>query len=193
MSCKRLSLNKDHSKAVSKAEIRKSFLEMRRSLSPSRREGAKKDSLQLLSKKLEGSGAVLSFASKSEEIDLWPLNQALAHEGRLLLPRLISPTEIAPYAVSDLDNLLLNPTWNVLEPDPTLCREFPLKKIGVVLVPGVAFDDRLSRLGYGKGHYDRFLVKLSCPFYGVGFKEQLANAPLEVEDHDISLTELLLF
>ena len=31
----------------------------------------------------------------------------------------------------------------------------------LIMVPLVAFDDKLNRIGYGKGYYDRFLQKIS--------------------------------
>ena len=176
-----------------KAEIRKVFLDRRHNLSSVRREEAKSKALKTLSGKLKGYSHVLSFASMAEEIDLWPLNQKLATRKRLLLPRLVTPTKILPFAVSSFDHLLPHPTWNILEPDPALCSGFPLEKVTAVLVPGIAFDMHFDRIGYGKGHYDRFLSKLSCPFFGVGFKEQLTEKPIETAAHDIPLTELFLF
>ncbi|QVL55920.1 MAG: 5-formyltetrahydrofolate cyclo-ligase [Simkaniaceae bacterium] len=176
-----------------KTKVRKIFLDRRHNLSSARREEAKSKALKTLSEKLKGFSHVLSFASMTEEIDLWPLNQELVKETRLLLPRLTTSTKILPFAVSSLDHLLLHPTLNLLEPDPTLCSEYSLEKVSAVLVPGIAFDIHCGRLGYGKGHYDRFLAKLSCPFFGVGFQEQLSNTPLETEAHDIPLTKLFLF
>ena len=150
--------------------MRRAFLNKRKDLSKARREEAKCRALKTLLGKLKRFTKVLSFASMAEEIDLWPLNQELVHEKRLLLPRLTTSTKILPFAVSSLDHLLLHPTLNILEPDPALCSGFLLEKVSAVLVPGIAFDIHCGRLGYGKGHYDRFLAKLSCPFFGVGFK-----------------------
>jgi len=63
--------------------------------------------------------------------------------------------------------------------------------VDLVLVPGVAFDPESgARLGRGKGHYDRFLGRLTTgadrPFLvGVCFQEQLV--PLVPEAHDVPM------
>ena len=177
----------------SKGEVRSAFRKIRQTLSSLRRREARQEALETLSQALNGKGLVLSFASTNEELDLWPLNKLLAEEKRLALPKLTSDVEITPYLVDNIDELIPHTTWNVLEPDPTFSKKALLDDIAIVLVPGIAFDENHSRLGYGKGHYDRFLSKLSCPFWGVGFKEQKSSVPFETFAHDISLTKLYLF
>ncbi len=177
-----------------KARMREGSIAKRKALSNKRREEAALLATKKLLEKLVGFSHVLSFASKPEEINLWPLNQILAKEGRLLLPRLTSEGLLVPYSVKDLEKeLLLHPKWKVFEPNPELSTPFPLDHISAVLVPGVGFDDKKGRIGFGKGFYDRFLAHLSCPFFGVGFKEQLLASPIPSEAHDIFLTELFLF
>jgi 5-formyltetrahydrofolate cyclo-ligase len=53
------------------------------------------------------------------------------------------------------------------------------------VVPGVAFDARGYRLGYGKGFYDRYLAgrPLSLLTVGLAFEFQLFDQ-LPVEEHD---------
>ena len=41
--------------------------------------------------------------------------------------------------------------------EPETQREF-MSKIGLVIVPGIAFDKNKSRLGRGKGYYDRYFM-----------------------------------
>ncbi|MCB1107569.1 MAG: 5-formyltetrahydrofolate cyclo-ligase [Chlamydiia bacterium] len=177
-----------------KSDIRRLFIEKRRALSLKRREEAKALAFKELSEKLAKFPYVLSFASKSDEIDLSPLNGQLSKERSLLLLRLISTSELIPFVVSDIKTqLTVHPKWHVQEPNPDICVKVPLDQVGCVLVPGVAFDAHFNRLGYGKGHYDRFLAKLSCPFFGVGFKEQLSVDPLPKEEHDITLTNVFLY
>ena len=68
----------------------------------------------------------------------------------------------------------------------------PLSDIGVVLVPGMAFDRFGVRLGRGAGHFDRFLPDLVGTAHLVGVcAEGRVVARLPREPHDIPMTHLL--
>ena len=47
--------------------------------------------------------------------------------------------------------------FGILEPDKSNKEVVP----DLILVPVVAFDKKLNRIGYGKGYYDRILTKIS--------------------------------
>jgi 5-formyltetrahydrofolate cyclo-ligase len=58
-------------------------------------------------------------------------------------------------------------------------------EIDLVIVPGLAFDPRGHRLGYGAGYYDRFLAGLpNARTVGIGFDFQLL-AEIPVGTHDL--------
>ena len=62
----------------------------------------------------------------------------------------------------------------MLQPDQDVCSKFPLNQIDLIIVPGIAFDLKKHRIGYGGGYYDRFLPE--CPqatWMGLAFEEQL--------------------
>lgn len=81
-------------------------------------------------------------------------------------------------------------SFGVLEPaaDLKVSRQDP----ELILVPGVAFDCRGHRLGYGRGFYDRYLACCSDHVVCVGFAYsfQLCDA-LPVGPHDQSLDALV--
>lgn len=178
----------------SKKAIREKYIAIREKLSKGRREEASIAATKKLLTVLSRFTHIISFASKEDEINLWPLNEQLALKQHLILPRMISGSEISPFQVSHIDEeLVLHPQWKVLEPNPKLCKQVAEEKIDCAMIPGVAFDHEHGRLGYGKGFYDRFLAKLSCPLIGVGFKEQRLDQPFPHEKHDIPLTDIYLF
>ena len=60
----------------------------------------------------------------------------------------------------------------------------------ILLVPFLAFDARGHRLGYGKGHYDRYLHHRKVLSIGVGFQGQEVEE-IPHESHDIALDFIL--
>ncbi|KAI9363294.1 5-formyltetrahydrofolate cyclo-ligase [Pilaira anomala] len=66
-------------------------------------------------------------------------------------------------SVSDFESLPLN-RWNIPEPPLDQKRENALDDAGLdlILVPGVAFDKNKSRIGHGKGYYDRYIKKCNA-------------------------------
>lgn len=64
------------------------------------------------------------------------------------------------------------------------------KKVDIVIVPGVAFDRKMNRLGRGKGYYDRFLPKISAPKIGICFDFQLLDQ-IPIEPTDIKMDYII--
>ena len=62
--------------------------------------------------------------------------------------------------------------------------------VGAVLVPGVAFDRRGTRLGRGAGYYDRFLARLDPAVLRIGITGDYVVDELPAEPHDMVMTHL---
>jgi 5-formyltetrahydrofolate cyclo-ligase len=63
-------------------------------------------------------------------------------------------------------------------------------RIDVVITPGLAFDRAGRRLGYGGGHYDRYLTRLGAHAarVGIGFTAQVVDAiPAEATDEPVDV------
>lgn len=77
----------------------------------------------------------------------------------------------------------------ITEPDSTL----PVLKenSGVIIVPGVAFDRKCNRSGYGKGFYDRFLAKYPDLIkIGIAFEFQIFDE-IETNAFDIPMDYII--
>ena len=79
--------------------------------------------------------------------------------------------------------------FGILEP-AAACELGELKRLDLILVPGVAFDWQGHRLGRGKGYYDRLLGEVSGTTCGVGYDHQII-ATIPVEPHDVRLNCIL--
>lgn len=60
-------------------------------------------------------------------------------------------------------------------------------KFDMVIVPLLAFDRRGHRLGYGKGHYDKFLSNIKSIKIGFAYAESEIKPAIPSENHDTAL------
>lgn len=77
------------------------------------------------------------------------------------------------------------------EPDPGLCAKASYFSGAVCVVPGLSFDRRGFRLGYGKGYYDRFLEKFTIITVGLCYNELLSGA-LPADAYDVPVDYIAL-
>ena len=128
--------------------------------------------------------SVMCFAPLPDEVDIWPLvEEALANGKAVALPRFSVVTQgYVAAIVRDPGADLGEGRFGIREPRAE-CPEFPLGRLDLVLVPGVAFDACGHRLGRGHGFYDRLLGEVRGVKCGVAFDEQvLAEVPAGCED-----------
>ena len=78
-------------------------------------------------------------------------------------------------------------TYGILSPCYSSAGEVNPGDIQLILVPGIAFDERGYRLGYGGGYYDRFLSRSHAAVtVGLAYEFQLLDE-LPVASHDVKL------
>lgn len=81
-------------------------------------------------------------------------------------------------------------TWNIPEPRLEYLRPVSPFIADLAVIPGLAFDSRGYRLGYGAGYYDRFLPQLSpeCPVIALAYDFQvLESVPSEPHDMPVDM------
>lgn len=89
------------------------------------------------------------------------------------------------YLLTDNTKLKLN-SYGI--PEPVDGIEVPPKKIDVVFVPLLAFDQNGNRLGYGKGFYDRFLSECREDVVKVGLSVfEAEDEPIDATGNDVKL------
>ena len=183
---------------TNKELLRKKYLHIRKSLDKNRRNIAKINATLFLKEFLKDKVHILSFSSLEEEIDLVDLNDYLCKNNKLLLPTVDHTTNtLKIYKINSIKELKKSKTFNLLEPsfeNPT--KEIPIQDIDCVLVPGIVFNTKNHRIGFGKGFYDKFLNKnkaLIKKTIGICFKETLIKEDLFENSFDVSVFKVLSF
>ncbi len=115
------------------------------------------------------------------------LGQALDRGKSLVFPRVSG--EDLEFVLIESPSELVSGAFGVKEPKS--CNLVPVEKLDLIVVPGVAFDQRGHRLGYGRGYYDRVLAKCQshCMKVGFAYDFQLVEE-LPATDYDETLSML---
>jgi len=157
---------------IQKAALRKRFQALREALTPDEvRAGSLAVCRQMAGwPPLRQARTVLTYLAFRNELDTGPLFDLLP-EVRWLIPR-ISGGDLVLHGYDPAR--LLRHRFGMLEPDPRLPVVQPAA-VDLVLTPGVAFDRRGRRLGFGGGFYDRFLPTTSALRVGVAYDTCLVD------------------
>jgi len=128
---------------------------------------------------------VLGFASFGAELPADPVMAWVLSSGRRLLVPFVDGPALRAAEVASLDDLA--PGFRGIR-EPVERTPVDPGEAGVVIVPGVAFDQAGHRLGYGGGFYDSFLAELarSIPRVGLCFDLQIVEE-VPAGDHDESV------
>jgi 5-formyltetrahydrofolate cyclo-ligase len=172
-----------------KSALRERMRSVRSSIPPTERAvlAARAEAHLLAVPEIRDAGTVLLFYSFGSEIPTSVLLHRLIARGiRVLLPWLAGD---GMEASEVLLGERLEPTdYGPREPS----RRVPVdpEDVDVVVTPGLAFDERGHRLGYGGGHYDRYLGRLhpNALRVAIGFASQIVDeVPTEPGDERVDV------
>lgn len=138
------------------------------------------------------------------EVDTSPLVSEILRAGKsLFVPKIDRSTEgrmefLKVYGEEDLQPFPSG-LWGIREPEHTWgehrrmsAENEACEGLDMILLPGVAFDRSLSRLGHGKGYYDRFISRYTSLagrqrplLVALALREQvLEDGQVPTADHD---------
>lgn len=136
----------------------------------------------------QNCSTILTFISTEIEVDTSRILERAFADGKIVAaPRCISEkNEMDFYVISSLEDLE-HGAYGILEPKQT-CAAADISAGALCIVPGLAFDLRGQRIGFGRGYYDRFLSGFKGVSCGVCFDEfLLENIPCENVDLPVDI------
>lgn len=127
---------------------------------------------------------ILLYHSTQSEVETEEVIEQLLSEGKAVyLPR-SEEGELIICRIQHKDDLAEG-AYGIKEPKGS-CLEYDPEKLDCLIIPGVAFDRKGNRLGYGKGYYDKLLKNCSAPKIALAFAEQIVD-DVPAEPHDIAM------
>lgn len=111
------------------------------------------------------------------------IQEALARGQRICLPKVVGK-EMVAIEVFSLAHLVPN-KMGIFEPEGDSVEDMDL-----IVCPGLAFDKKGYRMGYGGGYYDRFLTAHPCPTLGLGYDLQWVEE-VPRESYDVAVDYFL--
>ncbi|KAG6808903.1 hypothetical protein H0H92_002403 [Tricholoma furcatifolium] len=145
----------------------------------------------------------------SGELDTSILVSEILRQGKTLFVPKVDPSKdghmdfLKVYGIEDL-NSFPSGLWGIKEPGyswqglpRTNALDATANNLDIILVPGLGFDRSHSRLGHGKGYYDRFIASFSTTtgrprplLVALALREQLLEAstvPVGIHDEKMDL------
>jgi 5-formyltetrahydrofolate cyclo-ligase len=175
-----------------KAQVRKDILGVRLGLS---RESLYRKSLSVQRKFLrldefKGAGRIALYKSfRSEVLTDDVLATALREGKELFFPKVGRGGKGLDFIkVSGEDDFSAG-TFNIAEPKGDESLD-DLSSLNLMVVPGVAFDVKGNRLGYGKGYYDMTLRRVKCCIVALAFDFQVVDS-IVPEPHDVGVHKIV--
>lgn len=68
---------------------------------------------------------------------------------------------------------------------------YPDEDTDLMILPGVVYDERGGRMGYGLGFYDRYLENRPCRKIALGYEDQVMRDPLPLKKDDVLINMLI--
>ncbi len=177
---------------LAKEHLRKKFLELRRELTF--------ETVWPLSAIIQDTLVGSALFSKASNIALYSSieNEVLTDEvfarGRLenkniYYPRVLKGAQDLSFVpVSSLDELTPG-AYDIREPG-AVAEAIAPSELDLIVLPGVAFNKKGARLGFGKGYYDRALEGIKCPLVALAYDFQITDS-IPTEDFDVPMEYII--
>lgn len=179
-----------------KSSLRKRILALRRAQS-SRHIEKKSDNIKrelFTFSTFDEAKTILFYLAVKDEVQTEKMiEESLRKDKRVVVPFIDwQRKEILPSEIKDLAKDIKIGILKIPQPKKNFYSPFSPASIDLVIIPGVVFDRKGNRLGFGGGFYDRFLGKLSdiTKLVGLAFELQLVdNVPSQ--SHDVAVDYLI--
>ena len=146
----------------------------------------------------EAAAFILTYVSFGTEADTKELIRRAIRDGKhVYVPYVYPKSHTMDFFLCEDPGKLRKNRLGISEPEPDPAKIFPYTthisldaaENCMILVPGLAFDAKLGRIGYGGGYYDRYLSGFHKKMaVGMAYNEQIVEeVPMGQDDIPLDL------
>ena len=174
----------------SKAQLRDTYKAIRKNVQ-NKEEKARKIALKLFKDPhfVEAQTIALYFNLESEVSTKKIFKEAFSLKKRVVLPR-VHQEHLEFYQIDSLSDLEES-SFHVKEPVANKDKLVDPKDINLIIVPGICFDKKCHRIGFGGGYYDRFLKEVKAFSIALAFDEQISLEEICVDSWDVQVSKII--
>lgn len=184
-------MDKTKNKAEQKKKLRTAYLKKRDAIDFEKRKeaSAKIEKWVFANKRLKAAQTVFVYVSYKSEVDTKNIIQHALRLGKRVAVPKVDGLRMDFYEIHSWEELFPG-AFGILEPQAEDKEPVVPAEGDVMLVPGAVFDRKGSRIGYGKGYYDRYWNQIvstygSKPYLmGLAFACQITPRLIPAEEHD---------
>ncbi|MFZ3091494.1 MAG: 5-formyltetrahydrofolate cyclo-ligase [Nitrospirota bacterium] len=179
-----------------KKKLRKEIIARRDSLSDLERDAASKrirESLFGLSEFKNAKSVHFFISFGSEVITTGMIRDAIKMGKKVVVPFIDRDKKMLRLSeLRDFDKELESGYWGIQEPKKECMREVVIDDVELMVMPGVAFDGKGHRLGYGMAFYDKLIAgrKVTMPLVAITFDMQVVD-DVPVAGHDVLIDKIV--
>lgn len=178
---------------MDKKQIRSSAIQTLKNFSEDEKQKVEqKLTKNLLSSNLWNQAKTIGITmAQGFEWDTKMIIEAAWNQNKIIAVPKCSPSEkkLTFYQLKTFDQLEVV-YYNLLEPKPEKSAIVDKTSIDLLVVPGLCFDEKGYRVGFGGGYYDRFLADYSNETVSLIHTSQLVNE-VPSENFDIPVNHLI--
>ncbi len=81
------------------------------------------------------------------------------------------------YKIGNFQKDLVAGDNDILEPNVEKCKKINLEEVDIAIIPGLAFDDKGGRIGFGNHYYTKLITKLpeTCRKVSLAYEDQIVD------------------
>ncbi len=182
----------EKSTQASKAELRRRLQALRKNLTTEEIVGKSQEIARRVSQlaAFQEARTLLIYCALPDEVQTGSIMNSARQSGkRVCVPLLIdsgTDMQVVDWPVDD--SQWAKGPFGVSQPRAETAKRVEVDQLDLILAPGLAFDSKGGRLGYGKGYFDRLFAdtRSDCLRFGLAFDFQVIDeVPMDSEDKSL--------